>query len=171
MGKLRVLYFRDLPIADPNEESTDPIDWYYLAHKLHEWAGDDMERFSMGFLLVAEPETDSDNYLLQIGRVDNEGAIVTDKNLLEHTATLLNGVMEFPENVMADARFHIEKYYQKLGEWCPWGEQEFYYLRDKQNKTERILEGPHKGLKLRPGQKRYVIKKDDGELAVGSIIS
>lgn len=165
---MRVLSYRDLPLVEAKYEKE--IDWYGLVQELIDWADGNMDRFSMGFLLVGGDERNTDNYLLQIARVDGE-AIVTDKELLNRAAELLWGVMELPEDLMRQARFHIEQYYKKLKEYTPWGEQEFYHLRDTKGMTERVLHGPHRGTGLKPWEKRVVIKKEDGNLAIGHFVS
>jgi hypothetical protein len=134
---------------------------------IREWAKNDLFKYSFGFLFSPHEPKEFSDYKVPIGDII-EGKLVTTKEIIISVASNLRR-HSFTFD-MTEAMNHLDPYYRVLGVLPYWGESRYYELL-KQNKTPRVLYGPHKGGGLRPNQKRLVLLDNEKEFAYGPLQS
>ena len=135
-----------------------------------EWADGDRIKLSAGFLAYENEGEDVDDYLFQIAFI-KDGCLVTNKKTIEDTGEHCVEYKEWKEytKILFDIRRHLEMYFWKIDSIPPWGTVEYVKLK-MQGSTPRVLEGPHKGGRLKPNQKRWVIINASNEIVFGPMI-
>lgn len=134
------------------------------------WAEGDPIKLSVAFLCHTNDGTELEHYFYQIGFVHGKH-LVTTKELIREVGKLLMPNLRWIDYtlILPQLRSHLALYFDKIMEVPHWGSRRFHELK-KSGRTVRYLEGPHKGGRLKPNQRREVILDDRGELAFGPLI-
>lgn len=155
----------DIPVVNTTMRSPD-----LRRADVAAWAEGDPVKLSVAFLCYINDGFIIDNYFFQIGFVQDEGIVTTRELILGVGDALLPNTSWIDYTlILPQLRSHLALYFDKIGEVPHWGSNKFYELK-KQGKTVRYLEGPHKGGRLKPSQRREVILDEKGEFAFGPLI-
>jgi hypothetical protein len=168
---MKILPFLDIPVMEVNTppSQTRRID-------LAVWAEGDIVKFSAAFVCYTDKGKNTDNYMYQIG-FPVENCLVTTRQIIievgDHIGKLKSSgkgkqFIRYAE-LLPKIISHVNLYFEKINTVPEWGTNEFYALR-LEGKTIRILEGPHKGGRLRPGETREVILSDRKDIAYGPVV-
>lgn len=163
-----ILPFMDIPVVDADTPTV-----MTRRSDLEIWADEDMVKFSAAFVCYEGEGSSTSDYIYQIGFI-KFNCLVTTKKLIEEVGELnyeVVGVVDLESYLvlLPEIRAHWNLYFEKINSIPVWGTTKFLALREE-GKTTRYLEGPHKGGRLRPGQRREIILDDRGEIVYGPMI-
>lgn len=113
----------DLPLADDDREWSDSE----ATDEIFEWAGwpdnENPDKAKQGFFAYKDDEAkEKESYKLPFAIV-RDGKLMAVPNALEAVAAVLEGArggVDVPEDVIAEVRDKVEKYYKKMGDEVPW---------------------------------------------------
>lgn len=163
---IRTTPFMDIPIVEAKEPT--------LAERfieLVEWADNDKDKLSAGFLAYRNNGDNVEDYLFQIAFILN-GCLATNKAVIEETGVACKEYNEWKRHTrfaFAIER-HLELYYEKIKCVPPWGSAQYRELLQKGH-TPRVLEGPHKVGGLKPNQKRKVVLDTSNNIVFGPLLT
>jgi hypothetical protein len=164
---MKILPFMDIPVMEIDTPlgMTRRID-------LAVWADADIVKFSAAFVCYAEEGKSQDDYVYQVG-FPHQNCLVTTKEVIEEMGDLAHEareskLVEYLE-LLPKIRAHMNLYFEKINSIPVWGTMHFKALR-VEGKTVRILEGPHKGGRLKKEQRRQVILDERGDIVYGPIV-
>jgi hypothetical protein len=155
----------DIPIIE--DESPNPAE---RLKQLVEWANGDFRKLSAAFVAFENKGEKVDDYLFQIAFIKDD-CLVTNPDIIEEVGESCKEYKKWKEYmlVLFEIRKHIGLYYEKIDSVPPWGSAKYFDLVSE-GFTPRVLEGPHKGGKLRPNQKRRVILDRSNEMIYGPLL-
>jgi hypothetical protein len=162
---MRLLPFMDISVVEG--DTPYPVD---RLKGLVEWANGDKAKLSAGFLAYESEGDSPDDYLFQIAYIKDD-CLVTDADVIKEVGTHCVEYRQWKEQtrMLVEVRCHLELYFSKINTIPPWGTVEYSKLIRKGH-TPRVLEGPHKVGRLKPGERRKVVLGPGGEIVFGPVI-
>ena len=143
---------------------------YVRMKELLEWANGNKAKLSAAFLAYENDGESPEDYLFQIAYIKDD-CLVTNKQVIEEIGGHCKEYKKWKEymKIIFEVRCHLELYFQKVDSIPPWGTMEYSKLRSE-GRTPRVLEGPHKGGRLKPNQKRKIVLDSNNEIVFGPML-
>ena len=130
---------------------------------IKEWAKGNMEKYSLAFLICdGDPKKES-SYQIPIGWV-TRGVLVSSPGSLLMAE---KEACKLPEPYRGQVLRELSRFVERIGRVPEAGNEKYYQLVEEEDRTPRLLEGPHERAGLRPNEKRWVVFDENGEIVLG----